>query len=314
MIAWVSRWLWALVWAAKACIDEVGTWFGQDLPPLPDSSWDHTPLFNQLLRQVIAGRTTLPADATDHVYLLVPGLFTDHYPGYFDDVRNRLLTRGLDVRLSSIDTEGSVEHNAATLHSEVLAISEATQPLGARRVVLIGHSKGGSDAVDTLRLYPELVPHVHAILSMQAPHFGTPVAQLLSAGPLPVVMGGFVENFLHGEAEAIYAYVPEERLRFTEAHPIPEGVTIVCLASCFRGVRSLLAVPAALFRARFDCDTDGLVPLESATLPDTHVVRTTHLDHARPSMNLGWRRSPGPDDITEAMLALTLDIETPHTS
>ncbi|HVY62425.1 MAG TPA: hypothetical protein VHF22_12270, partial [Planctomycetota bacterium] len=46
---------------------------------------DVTDRFKQLDAAAAAGQDTLPADAKSYVYLNVGGLFTEHYPGYFDD-------------------------------------------------------------------------------------------------------------------------------------------------------------------------------------------------------------------------------------
>ena len=54
------------------------------------------------------------------------------------------------------------------------AILEASND--GKQVVLVGQSKGGVDITAALALYPEFKPHVRAVVSMQAPYGGTPIA------------------------------------------------------------------------------------------------------------------------------------------
>ena len=54
------------------------------------------------------------------------------------------------------------------------AIIEASKD--GKQVLRVGQSKGGVDITAALALYPELKPHVRAVVSMQAPYGGTPIA------------------------------------------------------------------------------------------------------------------------------------------
>src|SRR3982750_2757309 len=55
-------------------------WLQKTPPPPPDG----TARFRELHEAAKAGRNTLPPDAKDYKYLMVGGLFTQHYPGYMD--------------------------------------------------------------------------------------------------------------------------------------------------------------------------------------------------------------------------------------
>src|SRR5262249_9110726 len=94
-----------------------------------DPEWKtrvRTAEFDELYPQATRGRV-LPANANDFAYLLVPGLFTKHYPGYFRDNVQRLKARGItSVTISRIDTDARVDVNAAIIAEEVKRIAART--------------------------------------------------------------------------------------------------------------------------------------------------------------------------------------------
>src|SRR5207249_765406 len=65
----------------------------------------------------------------------------------------------------------SVATNAKQIRDAILAASKDGKP-----VVLLGHSKGGVDITAALALYPELKPHIRAVVAAQTPYGGSPVA------------------------------------------------------------------------------------------------------------------------------------------
>jgi hypothetical protein len=105
-----------------------------------------------------AGTNQLPPDAKEYIYLVVPGLFTEHYPGYMKDNMARMKKLGLDARMVEIDTDASVEDNAKVIRDTIKKIAEAE----GKEVVIIGHSKGGVDTTAAMAQYPELYEHVRA--------------------------------------------------------------------------------------------------------------------------------------------------------
>ncbi len=99
---------------------------------------DLTGRFNALVEEIRGGKSVLPAEASSHIFLLVPGLFTKHYPGYMDSNVAHLGKRGLTVREVAIDTNVGVAANAEKVRDAILAAASE-----GKKVVLLGHSKGG---------------------------------------------------------------------------------------------------------------------------------------------------------------------------
>jgi len=109
----------------------------------------------------VLGERLRAAGADRHLYLLVEGVWTKRFPGYMDPNEASLGAFGLTVERmgrdhaeAGFDTDLGTEANARAIRDVVLA-----QPPG-RRVVLIGHSKGGNDATAAVAMFPEIRPRV----------------------------------------------------------------------------------------------------------------------------------------------------------
>ncbi|KAM0886128.1 hypothetical protein ACQ4PT_029898 [Festuca glaucescens] len=106
------------------------------------------------------------------VYLLIPGLFSNHSPLYFLTTKRFFSKMGLTCHIAKIHSEASVEKNARELK---LYIEELYWGSG-KQVLLLGHSKGGVDAAAALSLYwSELKGKVAGLALVESPYGGTPV-------------------------------------------------------------------------------------------------------------------------------------------
>jgi hypothetical protein len=102
---------------------------------------NRTDEFRSLIGAISApnGLREMPPDAKEFVYLFVPGLLTEHYgPSYMRTNLERCAELGLDAKRVHINTDASVATNAEVVRQAIL--KEAP-----RKVVLLGHSKGGVD-------------------------------------------------------------------------------------------------------------------------------------------------------------------------
>ncbi|CAB4317705.1 unnamed protein product [Prunus armeniaca] len=92
------------------------------------------------------GEHTLPSS---FVYLLIPGLYSNHGPLYFVGTKKFFTKMGLACHIAKIHSEASVEHNAW----EIKQYIEELYWGSSKRVMLLGHSKGGVDAAAALSIY-----------------------------------------------------------------------------------------------------------------------------------------------------------------
>ena len=107
--------------------------------------------------------------------VVVPGIFDEcirKYVQTYSDALAHLETHGW--RTGTIPTSGrsGTAHNAAQVRDFVLGLSLAAD----ERVLLVGYSKGAADTLEALGQYPEILPHVAAMVSVAGAVGGSPLA------------------------------------------------------------------------------------------------------------------------------------------
>ncbi|GLJ29850.1 hypothetical protein SUGI_0589850 [Cryptomeria japonica] len=136
------------------------------MPPVEDG----TNKFKELLERIRNGEHMLP---DRYVYLLVPGLFSNHGPLYFVDTKKFFSKLGLACHIAKIHSEASVAKNAWELKQYIEELYWGS----GKRVLLLGHSKGGVDAAAALAMYwPDLKEKVAGLALVQSPYGGSPIA------------------------------------------------------------------------------------------------------------------------------------------
>ncbi|KAI4997103.1 hypothetical protein ZWY2020_052445 [Hordeum vulgare] len=131
----------------RGSADDIG-WLHrtQSLPATEDG----TTRFLEILDSVRKNEHKLPDTV---VYLLVPGLFSNHGPLYFVKTKAYFSKMGLVCHIAKIHSESSVSKNAREIKEYIEEIYWGSR----KRVLLLGHSKGGVDAAAALSLYwPQL--------------------------------------------------------------------------------------------------------------------------------------------------------------
>lgn len=269
-------------------------------PPTTDS----TASFKDAHAKAKAGTSPLPANAGEFTYVLVGGLYTEHFPGYMRDDVARLESRGLNVRRVDLDTDAGVATNAAAVRDAVLKAARET----GKKVVLLGHSKGGVDATAALSLYPELKPHVKVMIAMQSPYGGTPIAQDIQGCPrLRDLTDNFVKRVWSGSADSMKDLTYDSRRAFLAANPFPSDVPVISLASSRTSFGTVMRKSLVYLQMRYGGSSDGLVIPSDAIVPGGRAITLDDMDHAE-STNTGVAgfREYHPGDVTEALIAVAL--------
>jgi len=233
-------------------------------------------------------------EGDDFAALIVPGLWAYHYPGYSQFVRDAFKRAGVaNSFVSLLNSEGRVEENAQYLRDEIREISRSYD----KKVVLIGHSKGGLDIAAALSIYEEdLKDIVRAFVAVQSPYGGSPIAedllstQFLRTGVHIALETAFGEK---RKSEAIRAMVkPVEdltykaRIRFLKQNPLPERFkkNTVCFHSKTTAKDSAMTTIAQYSINQYNEPGDGLVLCSDAEINGTRVVRYEHeFDHVDPA-------------------------------
>lgn len=261
---------------------------------------DQTANFENLYAQVKRGQSVLPSDAKDNVYVTVQGLFGKHYPGYMGENERALKAQGLTVKSAPVNTDVGIEENAKALRDFVM---KQEKP-----VVLIGHSMGGLDITAALSLYPELKDRVRAVVTLQTPHGGTPIASdLQNDSNSKKLVDDVLENVLHGDTKAMSDLSYEARQKFLAAHPYPAGIPTVTLGSSVERKVSLVGVGRDYMKAKYGIPSDGMVPEADSYLPGAKWIRLTGMDHAGAGMADPFKlQSHSAGALTVAAVAVAL--------
>lgn len=275
-------------------------WFKAEMAPTTDV----TARFRELHQRVRDGEPVLPDEAKRHLYLLVKGMLGDEVPGYLLDNQLRLEKRGLETREVAVDTEGRLADNVEVVRDALLDAAHF-----GHTVVLVGHSKGGVEAMSTLSLYPELRRHVRAVVALQPPFGGSVIANDLVITPaLQRLMDVAFPSLFQGDAASVEDLSYARRMEFVRKHPYPTDVPTVALATSRMSRRSLMRPLCAYVQERYGWACDGLVNAVDAEVPGSRVVRLDDMDHAEAALTgLPGFANYYPGDITETMVALALD-------
>jgi hypothetical protein len=116
------------------------------------------------------------ADASAYRLLFVPGFLASCFPGIasFVDVVDAARREGFEARVIAVGGRNSVAANAKLVAEELERI-----PDDGRRIVVIGHSKGATDALEAIVRRPDLAPRVVALIGIAGAFNGSPLADRL---------------------------------------------------------------------------------------------------------------------------------------
>ncbi|XP_010919633.2 uncharacterized protein [Elaeis guineensis] len=327
----------------RGSADDIG-WLqrARGMPPVEDG----TKRFMELFENIRNNEHKLP---NSMVYLLIPGLFSNHGPLYFVNTKTYFSKMGLACHIAKIHSEASVDKNAREIKEYIEEIYWGSK----KRVLILGHSKGGVDAAAALSLYwSDLKDKVGGLALAQSPYGGSPVASdILREGQLGdyvrlrQLMEILICKVLKGDMQALEDLTYDKRREFLGRHQLPQELPVVSFHTEAAITASVLAtlshvahaelpiiapladgqpaklpvvmpIPAAmaacaqLLQVRYGEKSDGLVARKDAEVPGSVVVRPEQkLDH-------GWmvyaslNNDPGKANASQVCEALlTLLVE-----
>ncbi|XP_074558438.1 uncharacterized protein LOC141814383 [Curcuma longa] len=330
----------------RGSADDIG-WLQRatDMPPVEDG----TRRFREIQESIRNNEHKLPNSV---VYLLVPGLFSNHGPLYFVSTKQYFSKMGLTCHIAKIHSEASVEKNAREIKQYIEEIFWGSR----KRVLLLGHSKGGVDAAAALSLYwSELKDKVAGLALAQSPYGGSPIAsdilrdgQLGDYVSLRKITETLICKILKGDLQALEDLTYERRKEFLRKTPLPQELPLVSFhteAGIKPGVLATLspvahaelpiimpladgqptklpvvmplgaamAACAQLLQVRYGEKSDGLVTRRDAEVPGSVVVRPDEkLDHAW-MVYSSSKNEPVETDASKVCEALlTLLVEVAH--
>ncbi len=179
---------------------------------------------------------------------------------------------GAEAAVVPLPTGAPVAANAARL-AEVMAAD-------ARPALVIGHSKGGLEALAAL-LAPTAAARCLAFLALQSPFRGSPVADAVCAArPVHMAAGGALRALRLGTGEGVADLTTRRREAWMSHHEAEVAALCarlpVLTAATFLDERAAGRdrhyLPLVRWLGRRAGPNDGLVPVSSALLPGAEQV------------------------------------------
>lgn len=232
-----------------------------------------------------------PGDRGELLHIvIVPGMFGQCLKRWalpLEDAATYMRKQG--YRVDTIDVEGrsSSARNAAIIAQ---ALPHLISP--GERLLIIGYSKGMSDVLETLSLYPYAVPAGSAVVSLSGVVSGTPIAnhpesldELVSRVPLP--------GCGPGDRTAVESISSRHRLGWLADHPLPRDRTYFSV-SAFTDYAHVSWPLKQTYRqiSPLNGQNDGQVPYTDAILPGSHLLGYLNADHWAVALPLA-RNVPG---------------------
>ncbi len=201
---------------------------------------------------------------------------------YFRSQIEALNAERIETVIAPVDTEESVAENGRRL-AAFIGVSD-------RPVCIVSHSKGGLDTLEfLLRAEPEVRRQIACWVVLQSPFAGSPVADLIVDEDWTRGITEPMLRALGGNGNSIDDLTVKVRSNYMKKYSqnienITKTIPMVVLATYLDGKRTPSLHVAPTYRWMHDesIENDGLVPVDSALLPNARYIVLPGLDHTDP--------------------------------
>lgn len=223
--------------------------------------------------------------------IAVPGFLTECVAFLADCLTDALAhVEGLGARTSiaPVAGRGGCAFNAKRLYEHI----KAQAPKPGELTILVPMSKGAADTLEMLALYPDVVAHIDAIVSLVGCVCGSPLQQMS-----PDWLKWFERtmplfNCARFNGDAVHSLSPKTRTDFLSHFEMPQDVRVYSLGAAVEeeGIsKGMMAAYQAL--ATLSPLNDGQMLLSDQILPNATVLGVLKCDHIASAMpfnrNLG---------------------------
>ncbi len=221
-------------------------------------------------------RDMVPPPLDTRLQVVVGGAFSDCFGtasiAYRDGI-TALEASGLQITEVAISGRSSAGYNAK-------AIAEAMKDIPAGPVVLLGYSKGSVDILEFLAHYPELAARVKAVISVAGPVFGSELAERGDWAYDVFLERAFSGRCNPGDGGVLHSLLPDVRLQWLAAHPLPENIrfySLLAFTSSEHMARAL-GISWKILGAT-DSRNDGQITIAEGVLPGSTLLGYANADH-----------------------------------
>jgi pimeloyl-ACP methyl ester carboxylesterase len=209
----------------------------------------------------------------------VPGIYAEcfvHLARPFSDGLAHLATHGYRTDVIMVSGRSSSRHNAAQIRDAVMAMALAPQ----ERLVLVGHSKGSVDILESLVAHPQIVARVAAVVSVGGAINGSPLADGLRDIYADVLREVPARSCDGGDGGALASLQRGERLRFLATSTLPASVRYFSVTGIVgRDDTSRLLRGGQRRLDEVDPLNDGQVLWSDAVIPGATLLGYVRADH-----------------------------------
>jgi hypothetical protein len=184
---------------------------------------------------------------------------------------------GYDVRLVKVDALSGTAPNARMIRDEIMAMPDEPGP---PRLVLIGYSKGTPDILDAVVSYPEIRPHIAAVVSVAGAVGGSKVAEDASEGMADMMRFFPGAECDRGDDQSVASLRPEVRRQWLAEHPLPTDVRFYSVVTLPDEARiSRILMPTYRQLRRIDPRNDSQVLYYDQIVPNGSLLAFVNADH-----------------------------------
>jgi pimeloyl-ACP methyl ester carboxylesterase len=269
------------------------------IPMRSQTGGNVTEEYNSIFRSVPQGVYLFANDSklrllSDYRILFVPGFMTDPSinpdlvyksgsdgarPTYFEEQVHWLRDNYIGAGIVDIESEDGISPNARRIAAE---IEKSKKP-----VIIVSHSKGGLDTLETLITRPDLRRKVRSIVFIQSPFYGAPIADYVLERPVLAETSSLALRLMGGSLQSVRDLSVKSRAAYMEKNAgeiaeITGSIPTLSFGSWKQDEKNTWDTNLEPFRNLMDgwgMNNDGLVPVQSAMLPGAGQIAIEGVDH-----------------------------------
>ena len=214
------------------------------------------------------------------VAAIVPGIGWDCFSSWLDleeQVFDEAGLHGFRAHIVEVEGLSGSTRNAGLIRDRVLAEADR---LAGRQLVLMGYSKGTPDILEAIVAFPEIRPHLAAVVSMAGAVGGSPLANGTTEGQLDLLRHAPKAGCSKGDDQAVSSLRPDVRRAWLAANPLPADIpfySVVALPGEDRISTALRGTHRKL--ARIDPRNDGQLLAWDQIIPGSTLIGYLNADH-----------------------------------
>lgn len=211
--------------------------------------------------------------------LVVPGTLAECVQGTLSPLpyaRAHLEEHGYKTGLIMVGGRTSSTFNATQIRDYLVNMDSSP----SERVVLVGYSKGTTDALEAAVNHPEIAEHVSAIVSFAGVVGGSPLADSLPGFQESLVKNMHIPACPEGDAGFIESLTRKTRLKWLAEHTLPTTMQYYSLAAFAEREQISSMIQGAYDKlATIDPRNDSQVIFYDALIPRSTLLGYVNADH-----------------------------------